>query len=232
MSITTASLFFNILPRLIQGGGCVSSTLHSVSNAIKPYYREPLIRASLTKTHFAVKTCIEGFNHGTRIGRSWGAGLQHGQYLICNNGSGIGRAGCCTQVEFENKPAADLIGNLAHAKARSAVSVISFFASKYVGDLKWDFLIIGQKCERLEPFNTPCFRMMSLKGSVELSLWELLRTAKALSAECSTSNNSTKKSCSLIVSMLVTLRGLMKSNVPKASFSRKDYPEPSVYTHR
>ena len=32
-------------------------------------------------------------------------------------------------------------------------------------------------------------RRMSLKGSVELSLWELPRTAKALLFECSTSNN-------------------------------------------
>ena len=108
---------FIILPRLIQRGGDVSSTLNSVSKAIKSYYREPLIRTSLTKTHFeAIKTCVEGFNHGTRIGRSWGAALQHDQYLICDTGGGIRRAGCCTQAEYDNKPAADLIGNLADAK--------------------------------------------------------------------------------------------------------------------
>ena len=34
------------------------------------------------------------------------------------------------------------------------MSVINFIASKYVVDLKWDFLIIGRKCECLEPWNT------------------------------------------------------------------------------
>ena len=73
---------FIILPRLIQRGGDVSSTLNSVSKAIKSYYRDPLIRTSLTKTHYeAIKTCVEGFNRGTRIGRSWGAALQHDQKL-------------------------------------------------------------------------------------------------------------------------------------------------------
>ena len=37
---------------------------------------------------------------------------------------------------------------------KNAVSVSNFIASKYVVDLKWDFLIIGQKCECLEPWNT------------------------------------------------------------------------------
>ena len=97
---------------------------------------------------------VEGFNHGTRIGRSWGAALQHGHYLICNTGSGIRRAGCCTQAEYDSKPAADLTRNLANAKVRNAVSVINLFAPKYAEDLKWDFLIIGQKCERLGPWNT------------------------------------------------------------------------------
>ena len=106
------------------------------------------------KTHYeAIKTCVEGFNHGTRIGRSWGAALQHDRYLICDTGSGIRCAGCCTQAEYD-KPAPDLIGNLADAKVKNAVSVINFTASKYVVDLKWDFLIIGQKCECLEPWNT------------------------------------------------------------------------------
>ena len=148
--------------------GYVSSTVNSVSKATESYYREPLIRTSLTKTHYeAIKTCVEGFNHGTRIGRSWGAALQHDQYLICDTGSGIRRAGCCAQAEYDNKPAADLIGNLANAKVRNAVSVINFIVSKYVVDLKWDFLIVGQKCECLEPWNTAHTRRMSLKGFVE-----------------------------------------------------------------
>ena len=100
-----------------------------------------MIRTSLTKTHYeAIKTCVEGFNHGTRIGRSWGAALQHDHYLICDTGSGIRRVGCCTLVEYD-KPAPDLIGNIADAKVKNAVRVISFIASKYVVDLKWDFLI-------------------------------------------------------------------------------------------
>ena len=73
--------------------------------------------------------------------------------MICDNGSGIRRAGCCTQAEYD-KPAPDLTGNLADAKVKNAVSVINFIASKYVVDLKWDFLIIGQRCECLEPWNT------------------------------------------------------------------------------
>ena len=133
---------FNILPRLIQRGGDVSSTFNSVSKAIKSYYRDPLIRTSLTKTHYeAIKTCVEGFNRGTRIGRSWGAALQHDQNLICDTGSGIRRAGCRTQAEYD-KPAADLLGNLANAKVRNAVSVINFIASKYVVDFKWAFLVV------------------------------------------------------------------------------------------
>ena len=43
---------FNVLPRIIQRGGQVSDTLNSVSKAIKPFYREPLIRTSLTKAHY------------------------------------------------------------------------------------------------------------------------------------------------------------------------------------
>ena len=113
-----------------------------------------MIRTSLANTHYeAIKTCVEGFNHGTRIGRSWGAALQHDEYLIFDGGSGIRNAGRCTQAEHDKKPAPDLIGNLADAKVKNAVSVINFIASKYVVDLKWDFLIIGQKCERLEPWN-------------------------------------------------------------------------------
>ena len=69
---------FNILPRLVQRGGDMSYTINSVSNAIKSYYKEPLIRASLTDTHFkAIKTCVSSFKHGARIGRSWGAGSQY-----------------------------------------------------------------------------------------------------------------------------------------------------------
>ena len=90
-----------------------------------------MIRNSLTNTHYeAIKTCVEGFNHGTRIGRSWGAALQHDQYLICDGGSGIRNAGRCTKAEYDNKPAPDLIGNLANAKVQNAVSVINFFVSK------------------------------------------------------------------------------------------------------
>ena len=37
---------------------------------------------------------------------------------------------------------------------KNAVGVINFIASKYVVDLKWDFLIIGQTCECLEPWNS------------------------------------------------------------------------------
>ena len=33
------------------------------------------------------------------------------------------------------------------------MSVINSIVSKCVNDLKWDFLSIGQKCERLEPWN-------------------------------------------------------------------------------
>ena len=139
---------------------CAQYTIHCYKNICK-YVQyivlniEPLICTSLTDTHHeAIKTCIEGFNHGTRIGRSWGAALQHDQYLMCDEGSGIRNAGRCTKAEYDNKLAPDLIGNLANAKVQNALSVINVFISKYVVDLKWDFLIIGQKCERLEPWNT------------------------------------------------------------------------------
>ena len=146
---------FNVYPRIIQRGGEVSGTLNSVSKAIKSFYREPLVRTSLTNTHYeAIKTCVEGFNQGTRIGRSWGAALQHDQYFICDGGSGIRNAGRCTKAEHDKKLVPDITGNLADAKVQNAVSIINFIASKYMVDLKWDFLIIGQKCERLEPWNT------------------------------------------------------------------------------
>ena len=43
---------FNVLLRIIQRGGEVSDTLYSVLKAIKSFYREPLIRTSLTNTHY------------------------------------------------------------------------------------------------------------------------------------------------------------------------------------
>ena len=43
---------FNVYPRIIQRGGEVSDTLNSVPKAIKSFYREPLIRTSLTNTHY------------------------------------------------------------------------------------------------------------------------------------------------------------------------------------
>ena len=53
---------FNVYPRIIQRGGEVPDTLNSVSKAIKSFYREPLIRTSLTNTYYeAIKTCFEGF---------------------------------------------------------------------------------------------------------------------------------------------------------------------------
>ena len=153
--ITAVDMTLTFIHVSFSVGGEVSDTSNYVSKAIKSYYREPLIRTSFTNAHYeAIKTCVEGFNHGTRIGRSLGAPLQHDQYLVCDEGSGIWNAGRCTQAEYDKKPAPDLTGNLANAKVQNAVSVINFFVSKYVVDLKWDFLIIGQKCERLEPWNT------------------------------------------------------------------------------
>ena len=74
--------------------------------------------------------------------------------MIRNNGCGIGRSGCSTQAEYDAKPEVDLIGNLANAKVRDAVSVINSFVSQYVCDLKWDFLSIGQGSEFSEPYDT------------------------------------------------------------------------------
>ena len=75
------------------------------------------------------------------------------EYTVYNYGSGVGHPGCCTQAEFDAKSEVDLTGNLADAKMRNAVSVINFILSKYVGDLKWDFLIYGHGAEMLKPYD-------------------------------------------------------------------------------
>ena len=86
-----------------------------------------------------MKTCVDCIQHGTRIGRSWGAGLKYDEFHVGNGGP--------TQVEFDMKPAVDVIGNLTITKTANAVSVINTCVAKYVGDLRWDFILIGRECE-------------------------------------------------------------------------------------
>ena len=52
-----------------------------------------------------------------------------------------------TQAEFNMKPAVDVTGNLKITKTVNAVTVINTFVAKYVGDLRWDFILIGRECE-------------------------------------------------------------------------------------
>ena len=86
-----------------------------------------------------MKTCVEGIEHGTRIGRSRGAGLKYDEFHLNYGGP--------TQAEFDMKPAVDVTGNPSITKIANAVTVINTFVAKYVGDLRWDYLLIGRECE-------------------------------------------------------------------------------------
>ena len=86
-----------------------------------------------------MKTCVEGIKHGTRIGRSWGAGLKYDEVHLNYGGP--------TKADFDMKPSVDVTGNLSITKIANAATVINPFVAKYVGDLKWDYLLIGRECE-------------------------------------------------------------------------------------
>ena len=86
-----------------------------------------------------MKTCVDGIKHGTRIGRSWGAGMKYDEFHLGYGGP--------TRAEFNMKPAVDVTGNLMTKKIANAVTVINTFVAKYVGDLGWDYLLIGRECE-------------------------------------------------------------------------------------
>ena len=57
------------------------------------------------------------------------------------------------RAEYEMKPEIDVTGNLVITKVANAVAVINAFVTKYVGDLKWDYILIGGECKtsRWEP---------------------------------------------------------------------------------
>ena len=86
-----------------------------------------------------MKTCVRCLEHGTRIGRSWGAGLKYDEYHVGSGGP--------TRAEFNMKPAVDVTGNLTITKTANAVTVINTFVAQYVGDLRWDFILIGRECK-------------------------------------------------------------------------------------
>ena len=52
-----------------------------------------------------------------------------------------------TQAEFNMKHAVAVTGNLMIMKIANAVTVINTFVAKYVGDPRWDYLLIGRECE-------------------------------------------------------------------------------------
>ena len=52
-----------------------------------------------------------------------------------------------TQAEYDVKPAVDVTGNLTVTEIANAVTVINTFVAKYVGDLRWDYVLIGRGCE-------------------------------------------------------------------------------------
>ena len=87
------------------------------------------ILSPLSGDHLKVmKTCVDCIQHGTRIGRSWGAGLKYDEYHVGSGGP--------TQAEFNMKPAVDVTGNLTITKTANAVTVINTFVAQYVGDLE------------------------------------------------------------------------------------------------
>ena len=93
-----------------------------------------------------MKTCVDGIKHGTRIGRSWGAGLKYEKFNL----NGFGGP---TQAEYDMKPEVDVAGNLVITKVANVVTVVNTFIAKYVGDLRLDYLLLGGECKisRLEP---------------------------------------------------------------------------------
>ena len=66
-----------------------------------------------------MKTCVEGVKHGTRIGRSWGAGLKYDEFHLNYGGP--------TQAEFDMKPSVDVTGNLSITKIANAATVINTY---------------------------------------------------------------------------------------------------------
>ena len=84
---------------------------------------------------------MKGIDHGTRVGRSWGAAEEFDRRFD----------------EYERpqdmKPEVDVTSSLAIPRIANAVKVINVFVGKYVGDLKWDYLIINEECKTslLEP---------------------------------------------------------------------------------
>ena len=74
---------------------------------------------SLPSDHLKVmEACVDGIKHGTRIGRSWGAGLKYEQFHLNDFGGP-------TQAEYDMKPDVDVTGNLAIMKVANAVAVIT-----------------------------------------------------------------------------------------------------------
>ena len=67
------------------------------------------------------------------------AGLKFDEYHVGSGGP--------TRAEFNMKPAVDVTGNLTITKTPNAVTVINTFVAQYVGDLRWDFILIGRECK-------------------------------------------------------------------------------------
>ena len=86
-----------------------------------------------------MRTSVEGIKHGTRIGKSWGAGLKYERFHL-------GDFGGPTQVEYDMKLEIDVIGNLVITEVANAVAVINAFTAKDVGDCKWDYTLISGGC--------------------------------------------------------------------------------------
>ena len=76
--------------------------------------RKLSLSLSVSNDHLKVmKTCVEGTKHGTRIGRSWGAGLKYDEFHLGYGGP--------ARAEFNMKPAVDVTGNLTITKIANAV---------------------------------------------------------------------------------------------------------------
>ena len=124
-------------------GKALSRTLDRTHTVFKKFLQRGGITKilSLSSDHLKVmKTCVEGIKHGTRIGRSWGAGLKYDRFHF----NGIGGP---TQAGYDVKLAVDVTGSLTVMKIANAVTVINTFIAKYVGGLRWDYLPIGGECE-------------------------------------------------------------------------------------
>ena len=81
---------------------------------------------------------MDGIEHGTRIGRSWGAAVEFDRRFSEWEHP---------QAEQEKKPEVDITSSLAIPRIVNAVMVINAFVATYVDDLKWDYVLIGEKCK-------------------------------------------------------------------------------------